>query len=135
MILEQNLSLDITKHHQHVISIYHLLHLHHHHHHHYHHHHHHNTTQHNTVLEPAIIILKLILIFAFTFITIIIISTACAILATLVILKDQRLQDGGERAQGQKLVKVCMLNILLLCLSHCIAFLCSSLIAYHCLYF
>ena len=39
-------------------------------------------------------------------ILVLLIRTACAILATLVILKDQRLQDGGDRAQGQKLVKV-----------------------------
>ena len=32
--------------------------------------------------------------------------TACAILAALVALKDQRLVDGGDRAKGQKLVKV-----------------------------
>ena len=32
--------------------------------------------------------------------------TACAILSALVILKDQRLTDGGERARGQKLMKV-----------------------------
>jgi hypothetical protein len=32
--------------------------------------------------------------------------TACAILATVVALKEQRLRDGGERARGQKLLRV-----------------------------
>jgi senataxin len=32
--------------------------------------------------------------------------TACAILAALVALKTQRLQEGGDRAKGQRLLKV-----------------------------